>query len=1183
MAERKWTTEQKHCIDARGGSVLVSAAAGSGKTSVLIQRIIGLITDDVNPIDINRMLVVTFTKSAAAEMRLRLSDTISSMLEKEPTNRNLLRQQSLIESAGISTVDSFCAALLRTHFQLAGLSADFRVAEEADSALLMEESMTETLEMLYNEGGEEFLELAEFMSDKRDDSAMVDAIRKIYDFTSSHTRPDEWMDAQSAVPGNDVVLSQTPWGKLVIDDIIIALDAYAAQSSRAIDMAKSEPVMAEKYLATFTGDRDMIAGVRASICDSQSWDGIGAILSSISFATLPQLRNYHDEAFKKKVTDLRNDIKAGIKKLPGMLCGSEKQCRDDIAASGRIVSALFNAVRIYTANYKSKKLDRNMVDFGDLERSALNLLYDSDGVRTPLADQQSEQYDEIMVDEYQDTNFLQDAIFRALSREGSNLFMVGDVKQSVYGFRNAMPEIFLRRRDEYTPYDGKTFPAAVVLGNNFRSRPQVTDAVNYVFHQIMRRDLGGVEYDERERLIASADYPPADSCDTELILLDGSTCDSAEDKHVSEARLIAARINELMQSFTITENGSTRPAQYSDFCILLRSGKSHGQTYAEELRCCGIPVWTASPGQFFRATEIGWALSMLRVIDNPVQDVPMLAVLLSPMWGFTPDDIAEARMYCRQGSLFTALHRYVLNHDGELAVRFGGFMKKVDALRILAATLPVDRLIHRMYEETALTSVVRAMRRGSQRTANLRLLHSHAARFGQNGFRGLSAFMRMMDKVERRGGNFPLGAAESGNAVSIMTIHKSKGLEFPVVFLAGLGSEFMCKRTNGQLLPHINAGIGIKRRDSETLVQWKTLPYCAAKIAIERSERAEELRLLYVGMTRAKEKLCMVMYNKEPQSCLARVSSMLSENAEQLPRYALMKANSAGEWVLMAALRHPSAQPLRELAGMAADNVPLLPADYPWIVRIAAGEKPFSVDETEISDEASDSELAMHLEQRMAWQYSHAAVSALPSKLAASKLAEGMGNIVQDRSFTAAARPAFLSEDGLTPAERGTALHAFMQFCDLNAASGDVQMEIKRLTDRRFITPQQADAVSVKNLVRFFRSELYARMQNADRCMREVHFTIDMPAGVEDEIVIVQGIADCVLEENGELVIIDYKTDRVSKIEKLYNSYAEQLRVYAYALSRTVGLPVNQCLLYSFHLDSTIEVDIKNTAHFSAV
>ena len=1182
MAERKWTTEQKHCIDARGGSVLVSAAAGSGKTSVLIQRIIGLITDPVNPIDINRMLVVTFTKTAAAEMRLRLSDTISSMLEKEPGNRNLLRQQSLIESAGISTVDSFCAALLRTHFQLAGLSADFKVAEESDSALLMEEAMTETLEMLYDEGSDEFLELAEFMSDKRDDSAMVDAIRKIYDFTSSHARPDEWMDAQSSVLGEDAVLSQTPWGKLVIDDIIIALDAYAAQASRAIDMAKSEPVMAEKYFATLTGDRDMIAGIRSSICDSQSWDGIGAILSSISFANLPQLRNYPDEAFKKKVTDLRNDIKAGIRKLPNMLCGSEKQCREDIAASERIVSALFNAVRMYTANYSRKKLDRNMVDFGDLERLALNLLYDADGVRTPLADQQSEQYDEIMVDEYQDTNFLQDAIFCALSREASNLFMVGDVKQSVYGFRNAMPEIFLRRRDEYTPYDGKTFPAAVVLGNNFRSRPQVTDAVNYVFRQIMRRDLGGVEYDERERLIASADYPPADFCDTELILLDGETCDSSEDKHVSEARLIAARINEMMQSFTVAENGSTRPAQYSDFCILLRNGKSHGQTYAEELRCCGIPVWTASPGRFFRATEIGWALSMLRVIDNPVQDVPMLAVLLSPMWGFTPDDIAEVRMYCRQGSLFTALHRYILNHDGELAARFGVFMKKIDALRVLAATLPVDCLIHRMYEESALTSVVRAMRRGSQRTANLRLLHSYAARFGQNGFRGLSAFMRMIDKVERRGGNFPLGAVESGNAVSIMTIHKSKGLEFPVVFLAGLGSEFMCKRTNGQLLPHIDAGIGIKRRDRETLVQWKTLPYCAAKIAIERSERAEELRLLYVGMTRAKEKLCMVMYSKDLQSCLARVSSMLPESVEQLPRYALMKANSAGEWVMMAALRHPSAQPLRELAGMEANNS-LLVADYSWTVRIMAGEKPFSVDEVEVSDELPDSELAARLEQRMSWQYAHAAVSALPSKLAASKLAEGMGNVVQERSFTASARPEFLSEDGLTPAERGTALHAFMQFCDLKAASGDVQMEIKRLTERRFITPQQADAISVKSLVRFFCGKLYARMRDADRCMREVHFTIDMPTGVEDEIVIIQGIADCVLEENGGLVIIDYKTDRVSKIEKLYDSYAEQLRVYAYALSRTVGLPVNQCLLYSFHLDSAIEVDIKNVAYSGAV
>ncbi len=1178
MPSRKWTTEQKQCIDARGGTVLVSAAAGSGKTSVLVQRVIGLVTDPERPVDVDRLLVVTFTKAAAAEMKQRLAVALSTLIAEHPEDRRLQRQQMLLPGAKISTVHGFCSGLIREQFHLLGLPPQFKVAEETETALLKEEAVGEIVEEMYAEGGEPFRELAALLSPGRDDRGLFRAVLRIHDFVQSHPFPDEWLQEKEEAYAFDGPVAETAWGQAVLSALRDTVEGCAALLSRALALAAEEPVMADKYTPVIGREKEMLLSLSSALAQpGLSWDGAAERLVSLSFGRLPPLRNYEDEIRKNRVTALRDDVKKRLKDIDAVLCGSEQECREDIRALSRLVRVLFETVRRYAVRFTEKKQKRGLVDFGDLEHYALLLLIGEDGERTPLAVELSQRFDEVLVDEYQDTNAAQDALFRALSKEETNLFMVGDVKQSIYGFRQAMPEIFIRRRDGYPAFDGIHYPASITLGNNFRSRREVADAVNFVFRQLMTRSVGGIDYDEREALIPSAVYPDAKGRETELLLIDGGTREEGDTRDAAEARVIAARIREMLVSFPIAEGGGFRPARLGDFCILLRSKSAHAGAYVDELNRCGVPAWTSSAGGFFSAAEVAWAVSLLRSIDNPIQDVPLLAVLLSPAFGFTPDDLAAVRQQDKNSRLFTALRRYArCGEQEELRGRTADFLRRLDAWRVLAVTLPADRLLHRLYEDVGLLAVAGAMRHGVQRVANLRLLHEHARRFEQGGFRGLSAFVRFLDRMEQQDLDMaPASVAGQEDAVRILSIHNSKGLEFPVVFLAGLGGQFNRESTTANLLLHPEAGVGMKRRDPDTLKQWNTLPRQAVALTIRRSERAEELRVLYVAMTRAKEKLLMVMTQPKPETKLAALAATLGER-ETLPASSVLAAGGMGDWILAAALRHPSGGYLRSLAG--DDCVSVRPADTAWVIDVLRSPAAEETTETVLESVPADGAFAKEIARRTAYRYPYAAVSALPAKLAASELSHGR---VQ-REHVASSRPAFLGAGGLTPAERGTALHTFMQFADYPSAAADPLQEIRRLTEHGFLTPQQGEAIDPARVRRFFSSSLYARMERSDRLLREVHFTIDVPAArllpsseeqawASGDSLIIQGIADCVFEEDGRLIVVDYKTDRVKTGEELVGRYREQLQIYADALARTLSLPVEEALLYSFVLGRTVD------------
>ncbi len=1187
---RQWTPEQRQCIEARGGTLLVSAAAGSGKTSVLVQRVVRLITDPDRAVDVDRLLVVTFTKAAAAEMKQRLSAELSRLLAERPEDRRLQRQLMLLPRANISTVHGFCSTLLRENFHLLDLSPQFKVAEEAETQLLREEAAGEILEECYGEKASAFTELAALLGSGRDDRGLVAAVLRIADFIQSHPFPDEWLAAQEAAYAADGPLGDTLWGQLVRGRVLDTLRYGAALLDKAAALADSEARMAAAYGPSLHADRQALADLCRAL-PHMGWDETADALAAFSFSGFGRLLKYDDPALKKRVTDLRDEVKKRIAALLPMLCGTEAECRADLEALRPLVGALCAVVRRYEERYAAKKAARRLVDFHDLEHGALRLLVRRDEAggltRTPLAEELAARFDEVLVDEYQDTNAAQDALFSALSREESNLFLVGDVKQSIYGFRQAMPAIFIRRRDAWPDFDGQHFPATITLGNNFRSRTEVTDSVNFVFRQLMTREAGGMDYDQREELVPSASYPAGEGYETELLLLDGGSVAEDDTTDAAEARLIAGRIYQLLDTLPITENGAPRPARFGDFCILLRSKAAHAQAYVDELARCGIPAWTAASGGFFSSPEVSMAVSLLRFIDNPLQDVPLLAVLLSPAFGFTPDDCARIRMADKASPLYVAVRGMAHGDTPGLSARCAAFLEQMDRYRLLAASLPVDQLIHRLYEDADLLAVAAARRHGEQRVANLRLLHAYARQFEQGGFRGLSAFVRSLDRMEEQKMDMAPASTLSGggNVVRILSIHNSKGLEFPVVFLAGLGGLFNPDSTRGDLLLHADAGIGLTRREPDTLKQYNTLSRQGVALAIQNSERAEELRVLYVAMTRAKEKLCLTMTLRQPERTLASLAATAGEE-DTLPPFTVQTARSMSEWLLACALRHPSGGLLRSLAG--DDGVPVRPADKPWRIEVCRAAPPPEESEAAPARPAPDEELAQQLAQRLPYVYPYTALARVPAKLAASELSRrGEEAFAVARPFVARTRPAFLSQTGLSPAERGTALHTFMQFADFGCAAAAPEEEIARLTARGFLTAEQAASLPLDKIRRFFASELYARMQASPRCLREQPFTITLPAtrflepgaalpaDAGEESPVVQGIADCVFEEEGALIIVDYKTDHVSAGGELAARYGEQLRIYAYALERTLDAPVRECLLYAFALDDVIPVEIR--------
>ena len=857
------------------------------------------------------------------------------------------------------------------------------------------------------------------------------------------------------------------------------------------------------------------------------------------------------------------------------LCANTAENEEDMAYLAPLLNKLFDLTLRFSEEFAQLKKEKHATDFSDIEHLALSLLIErQDGriCRSPLAEELSERYAEILVDEYQDTNEAQDLLFRMLSHNEENLFLVGDVKQSIYRFRQAMPEIFLNRRDRLPPYEHDHYPARITLGRNFRSRKGVTGMVNFLFRQLMSKPLGEMEYTKEEELVPAASYPESQEPDCELHLLDaGDKGDNSA--AVYEARYIAARINQMLrEGLTVQDGGKTRPARRKDFCILLRGIKGKADVYVQELARCGVPAWAELSGGFFDTAEIRTMLSLMRILDNPLQDVPLLSVLFSPIYGFTPDDAAALREIKKHTPLYRCMTQAAKQGDQKCEA----FLSQLSFLRRLSATLPAESLLRRIYEETGYPALVQAMDGAEQRAANLQLLLSYAAKYEAAGHQGLTGFIRFIDRLEEQQAQLSAASAvsESADVVRVMSIHKSKGLEFPVCILANCAGAFNQSGRNQRLLLHAKLGAGLMRRDEETLRLFSTIPHTAVRLASERSELSEELRVLYVALTRAREKLLLVMTVKNPEKKLSALASTLTGQTAVAP-FAVRNAKSYGDWLLTAALRHPDAAPLRAL--LPEQEIPLLNVDFSLRTVICPALAETEVAEaTDVQELPPNPALEAEIRRRVEYEYPYAALSRSVAKRAASSLGE------QEMQFSmiGVSRPSFLEKEGLTPAERGTALHKFMQFSDYHKAGENPDAEVARLVEKGFLSEAEGKAVDRKRVAAFFQSTLAKRMLQSETLLREYKFTFFLPAGecddglpdsVAQEKVLVQGIADCVFVENGKLIIVDYKTDRIAHEDALVERYRAQLSVYRRALAECIGLPVGQTLLYSFHLGKEIE------------
>ncbi len=1148
----KWTDSQWDAIDARKGTVLVAAAAGSGKTAVLVQRAIERLIDEHDPTPANRLLIVTFTKAAAAEMRARLEQRLYELLREDPGSRLLRRQSILLHQAHIGTVDSFCAEMVREFFHLLEISPDFKILSDKREQELMNESLEEVLSAAYDDGTVQ--ELSDAFTAERDDRRVAGMALTLYRFMQSHPFPEKWLrekvDMYFAGDGS-------PWERVILDYAAEAAEHAAALLERALCLCEGSDAVGGSFAPPLTADREACLAL-GKAARRGDWD----LASQLQGSWAPQRRSRlpkgaGDDPLVPRLEAVRAEVKKIISGLGRCLAASRSACREELLKAGPLLKSLGELTLAFAGRYSEKKLQRGFLDYSDLEHCAIRLFVNEDGSPTPAALEVGSRFDEIMIDEYQDINEVQDSIFRAVSREGKNLFMVGDVKQSIYGFRRAMPEIFLRCRRAFTKYDRQSpgYPAYIVLDRNFRSREQVTDAVNFVFSELMSRGAGDIDYTGEERLVYGADFPKKAGCETEVCFISRGKAPA----ETAEAAYIAGRIRELMDGgFTVSEGDRERPAAFGDFCILLRSANKHAHVYAAELTRLGIPARAAVSGGFFAAAEVQTILSLLRVIDNPSQDIPLLALLMSPLYGFSADDAARLRAVDKDDSIYVSLIR-----AAEDDPRCAKAVEELTALRSLAATMPADGFLTMLYGRTGYTDMVLAMEDGAGRLGNLRLLQRYAQEYESSGYHGLSGFVRFLDRLRDSGTD--LQAAEltpsGSDAVNIMSIHKSKGLQFPVCIVAGCGRQF-AGDTAEEVLLHPELGLGVKLRRG--IAKFTTTAREAIALETARSGGAEELRVLYVAMTRAQEKLILV--SSAPDMGQSLQKAAMEAGGARISPFTVRRSKSAAHWLMLCALRHPDGGALRELAGM-EESIAVPQSGAPWRISLTQYE-PTEAEAAPQEEQAAppDPELYKALRAQAEFIYPHRDVLDVPAKVSASKLAAQQGG---SRELNPT-RPAWLGAQGMTPAQRGIALHEFMQFADFPAAAKNPEAEIERLSSELYLTPEQAGAVEVKRVRAFFKSPLGQRVLASPDVQKERRFTAVIPAGMAqpgtpapEEPVVLQGSVDCTFTENGRLNIIDFKTDRVENMEELWRRYILQLKLYAYAMEEVTGLPVGEMFLYS--------------------
>ena len=1164
MPEFKATEAQRAAIESRGSAVLVSAGAGSGKTRVLTERLMRRICDPEQPVDLDRFVIITFTRAAAGELRGRIMQELAAALSRDPGNRRLRRQSALVRRAQIGTIDSFCTAFLREFSHMAGIGPDFAVLDEQRAAAMKAKALERVLEARYEQADKHpgFLLLADTVGAGRDDRRLGDLVLELHRKMQCHARPDLWARGQrEALRAEASDVGETAWGREILDRAAETVSFCAGEFEKLLGRIRSEPAIAKAWLEGYAETADALRELGR--CLGLGWERARACFP-IPFR-MGTLRASPDKALSDSLKERREACKKLVEKLEKTFSQSSAELLRDRELCAPAMEALLDLTEDFDRAFTKAKQRANLLDYADLEHLCARLLLEEDGSPTALALQVRDRWEEILVDEYQDVSRVQDDIFRALSRDGSNLFLVGDVKQSVYRFRLADPCIFTEKYDAFSPWEQAAPGQArrILLRENFRSRREILDAANAVFSRCMSRRLGDIDYDDEAALrFGARDYAGAVPV-PELLLLrlspEGGE-EEAPDKQAQEAALVARKIRELMsEGITVQTGEGPRPLEYGDIAVLLRSANNVGPVYRRELLRLGIPVGFGQGDGFFRAAEVSAVMSMLAVLDNPHQDIPLIAVLRSPALGFDADTLSAIRASAPEADFYTALETW--SRDNE---RGRDFLALLARLRRQAPDLRASELTELLLEELDLPALCSAMRDGEQRRARLMELLELSERFEKTGYRGLHRFVLWLRRMAEKGQEPSLGE-ENVSAVHILSIHKSKGLEFPVVFLSDLSHQFNKQDTSGTVLVHPELGLGPKITDLKRRVEYPGLARSAVALRLERESLSEELRVLYVGMTRARERLFLTAGSKDPKKLLEKAENMA--DTPMAPAL-LARVQSPVGW-LLAAARADGEEHLR--------------------IRICEGEESESAAE-ELGEAAPDADVERELKRRLAFVYPHREAEALPSKLTATGLKD---RYQPDEEavplMPRTGRPFRLpdlsgEEKPLTAAERGTATHLVLQNLDFSRTDSEETLrgEIQRLREARFLSAREAQAVDAGAILRLFASPLGKRLRGAETLRREFRFSLLCDAGDffpeaagAGEQVLLQGVVDAFWEEEGHLVILDYKTDRVgsrAEAEERAKTYTGQLRAYAGALARIFRKPVRECLLYFLHAGETVEV-----------
>jgi len=1222
-----WTEEQVRAISEDRCNLLVSAAAGAGKTAVLVERIIRKITNAENPVDIDRLLVVTFTNAAAAEMRERIGAALSRVLEEAEVDgdlkvkKNLQRQLTLLGKSNITTIHSFCLDVIRNNFHTIDLDPAFRIADDTEALLLQLEALEELIESKYEPENctEDFLSLVECYGGSKDDNKLMDLILTIYDFVQSHPWPDIWLtdaiEAFNAAGGMD--FGDTKWAEVLMKSISMELSGLQCLLEDTIKTAEREEGLSP-YINTLQEDVLRIKAMQSACEGKGGWDALYREFDNLEFSRLPKCGKEADPIIKEEVKGARDDVKGRLNRIKkDLISGSSEELTSDLRRLYPVMNSLGSLVSEFSDKYQDKKKQKNVIDFNDLEHYCLKVLTnrtEGEVLPTQAALGLRELFEEIYIDEYQDSNLTQEVILGMVSREETgepNIFMVGDVKQSIYRFRQAKPELFIKKLRTYSG-DSQSKYRKILLNKNFRSREDIIRAVNFIFSRIMSESLGEIEYTEDEKLNAGAVYEVPESPGSsvggpvELHIIDSSeigteeTDTSEEDfddyeesalmlnSMQCEARVAANRIKELTAdgSFMVIDKntGEYRPVQFKDIVILMRTTKNWADVFAEELSIQGIPVFTDAGTGYFRTVEISTVLSLLQIIDNPLQDIPLLAVLRSPICGFDPEELIDIRLFDKETDFFEAMVK-AASSEGELGRKAAGFLEKLEDWREKSLYLSTDELIWHLYNDTGYYSFVGAMPGGAARQANLRMLFDKARQYEESSFKGLFNFINFINKLKGNQGD--LGSAkvlgEKDDVVRIMSIHKSKGLEFPVVFLCGAGKGFNLTDTAKSILLHHELGIGPDFIDHKRRIWYPSIFKQALKYKIKLESLSEEMRILYVAFTRAKEKLIITGAVKDIAKSTSRWKSSSGASTQKVPEFDVLRGRSFLDWICTALMRDNEGKPSEKLEGVEGWDIRFWNREE--VLRGAVAEehgKEELIDEAALS--SAEANMQDEIIKRLEWKYPYSAYEKLPVKVTVTELKRYFDTEAADEFRIQAApgirkRPRFLEEtSGMTAAERGSLMHFVLQHMDFGGevSEAGIKRQLEDMIRMELLTEVQARNVNIDGIVGFLNSDLGRRMTEAGRLYREMPFTMEVECsevfgskagcGHEGETVVLQGIIDCWFEEEGKLVLVDYKTDYVpeGELSRIKEKYRTQIEYYARALSQITGKEVSGKYIYLF-------------------